>query len=65
VAPAALLLGERDPIIALGAMVAEALYQRTVPVVVLDAERYARVAAWGRVRVEATPDGVTVTPVDA
>ena len=39
VGPAAILLGERDPIIALGAAVAETLYGRTVPVLVLDARR--------------------------
>jgi predicted aconitase with swiveling domain len=54
VGPAAILLGERDPIIALGALVAEALYRRTVPVVVLEPDEYARVTAWRRVRVQAT-----------
>ena len=53
VAPAAVVLGERDPIIALGAMVAEALYGRTVPVVVANREAYARVAGWHRAGVEA------------
>ena len=45
VGPAAIVLGARDPIIALGALVAEALYQRTVPVVVLAPAEYGRAAA--------------------
>ena len=51
VGPAAIVLGARDPIIALGALVAEALYQRTVPVVVLPAAEYARAASLGGLRV--------------
>jgi predicted aconitase with swiveling domain len=54
VGPAAILLGERDPIIALGALVAEALYGRTVPVIVLAPDDYARAAAARRVRVQAS-----------
>jgi len=50
VGPAAIVLGERDPIIALGAMVAEALYGRTVPVVVLDPADYARAATLAHAR---------------
>ena len=53
--PAAIVLGERDPIIALGAMVAEALYGRTVPVLVADAEAYARVARAERTRITRGP----------
>jgi predicted aconitase with swiveling domain len=52
VAPAAILLAERDPIIALGALVAEELYGKTVPVVVVTADQYERVAAAGRVRLQ-------------
>ncbi|MBK8057473.1 MAG: DUF126 domain-containing protein [Gemmatimonadetes bacterium] len=48
VGPAAILLGERDPIIALGAMVAEALYGRCVPVLVLRGDDYARARSWRR-----------------
>jgi predicted aconitase with swiveling domain len=58
VAPAAILLREADPIIALGAMVGEALYQRTVPVVVLTGEEYGRVCGWSRAHVSATDAGV-------
>lgn len=52
VGPAAIVLGERDPIIALGALVAEALYGRVVPVVVATGDAYARLARLPRVRVE-------------
>ncbi len=52
VGPAAIVLRERDPIIALGALVAEALYERVVPVVVASRDSYARWAGVGRVRVE-------------
>lgn len=42
VGPTAILLGERDPILVIGAMVAEALYAKTVPIVVLAPDEYAR-----------------------
>jgi len=48
--PAAILLGARDPIIALGSTVAEMLYRQTIPVVVLTADEYERAAAAERVR---------------
>ena len=44
VGPAAILLRARDPIIALGALVAGELYGRTVPVVVLSEDEYVRAA---------------------
>lgn len=59
-APAAILLGAPDPILALGAMVAEALYERTLPMATLDAATYARVATMSRARVEVASDGVRV-----
>jgi predicted aconitase with swiveling domain len=62
-APAAIVLGAGDPIIALGALVAEALYGRGVPVVVLPAPDYARVAAMKRVRVHGHEGSAEVTPV--
>jgi len=52
--PAAILLGERDPIVALGAAVAEALYGQTVPVVVLDPDAYRQAASAGHMRVDAS-----------
>ena len=51
---------ERDPIIALGAMVAEALYGRCVPVLVLDGDDYERVRTWRRARIARTADGVVL-----
>lgn len=48
-APAAIVVGEPDLILAIGSAVAEELYGRIVPVVVLDAEAIA-----------AIPDGATV-----
>ena len=44
VAPAAILLGEPDLILAIGSAVAEELYGRTVPVLVLPAARLADIA---------------------
>ena len=52
VGPAAIVLGERDPILALGSMVAEALYGLTVPILVAAAPEYARVAGWSYARVD-------------
>ncbi len=43
-APAAIIMRERDPILALGAMVGEMLYERSVPVALADANTYARAA---------------------
>jgi predicted aconitase with swiveling domain len=45
-APAAVVLLDRDPVIVLGAVVARELYGRAMPVVVVDADRYERVAAF-------------------
>jgi uncharacterized protein len=53
-APAAVVLREPDPIVALGAIVAAELYGRACPVVVLDPEAYDRVPEGARVRVDAT-----------
>jgi len=61
--PCAVLLGERDPIIALGAAVAESLYGRTVPVAVLSRGAYARATAGSRVRVR--PSGEIVVQARA
>jgi predicted aconitase with swiveling domain len=53
VAPAAILIGDADHILAIGAAVAEELYGLRVPVVVLPPEDLARI-----------PDGVAVTVHD-
>ncbi len=61
--PAAIVLGERDPIIALGALVAEALYGNTVPIVVLAENEYRDlVERSGLLRVRAAPDEVSIVP---
>jgi predicted aconitase with swiveling domain len=57
-APAAIILLEPDPIVALGAIVARELYGTAVPVVVT-----AIPAAWGtRLRVTAAADGARLEP---
>ena len=59
-APAAFILLEPDPILALGAIVAAELYGRTVPVVAVDPAVYDDVAASVHASVEATADGATI-----
>jgi predicted aconitase with swiveling domain len=55
-APAAILLGEADLILAIGAAVAEEMYGRRVPIVVVTREKLARIADGAAVTVE--EDGV-------
>ena len=54
-APAAIVTLTVDPILALGAIVAEELYHRTVPVVVLAQEDHARIREGDRLMIR--PDG--------
>jgi predicted aconitase with swiveling domain len=61
--PAAIILAARDPIIALGALVAEALYGRTVPVVVLAAEEWTALARLERASLQAADGTVRVHSV--
>ena len=58
--PAAIVLGEPDPILALAAIVAAELYGTAVPVVVADATTYAAIADGGRILVEADAAGARV-----
>lgn len=58
VGPAAIVLAEPDPILALGALVAAELYGVAMPVVVLGAAAYAACAAAGVLAVEAREVGV-------
>lgn len=51
-APAAIIMMRTDPIIALGAIVADEMFGRTVPVVVLPQEQYETIADGDRVTVE-------------
>ena len=50
-APLAILLGEPDEILVLGALVAEYLYARTCPIVVLPGDRAAAIATGDQVEV--------------
>lgn len=59
-APAAVILLEPDPILALGAIVARELYGRAIPVVVADASEIP--AAGSTLRVHATLERVVVDP---
>lgn len=61
-APAALLLREPDPMVALGAVVAAELYGAACPVVVLDAAAYDALEEGAVVRVEAREDGARIEP---
>ena len=54
-APAAIINASADPIVALGSIVADELYGRCVPVVVLPPEAYGAIREGDRVAVE--PDG--------
>jgi predicted aconitase with swiveling domain len=56
-APAAIVLRDPDPIVALGAIVARELYGTQVPVVVAEAE-----VPIGRLVVEASPRGARLEP---
>jgi hypothetical protein len=62
-APAAILLREPDPILALGAIVAGQLYGRTIPVVVLEGSEYDAIRSGDELIVEATGEGATVRGV--
>lgn len=60
VGPAAIVLGEADPLVALGAMVADELYGVAVPVVVADAATYRRIADGAALTVRADDDGAVI-----
>jgi predicted aconitase with swiveling domain len=61
-APAAILLREPDPIVALGALVAAELYGRQVPVLVLDEVEYREAAGHGRLAISADDGSARVEP---
>jgi predicted aconitase with swiveling domain len=54
-APAAIMLGEPDPILVIGALVAERLYGRACPIVVLGAEDHAILADVSRATIDRPP----------
>lgn len=51
VAPAGIVANSVDPMLALGSIVAEELYHRAVPVVVLDDEQYGRLKTGDRIAI--------------
>lgn len=55
-APAAIVLMEPDPILALGAMVAQELYGRSLPIVVVPPDDYRRIRSGDTVTVDAGQD---------
>lgn len=57
--PAALVLGSRDPILALGSLVARELYGRTVPVIAVEPDVYDACRAAHAIAVEADDDRAT------
>jgi hypothetical protein len=58
--PAAIVLLEADPILALGSLVAWELYAEAVPVVVADAATYSALVSGIDVTVEAGPAGASI-----
>lgn len=59
-APAAIIMLESDPILALGAMVAEELYGTAMPVVVVDAAAYGALTPGMELTIEADDAGATI-----
>jgi predicted aconitase with swiveling domain len=62
-APAAIVLREADPILAVGAIVAAELYGRSIPIVVLDRDSYDAVTGAALLEVDAAADSATVRPI--
>jgi predicted aconitase with swiveling domain len=63
-APVAILLGEVDPIVVLGALVAAELYGTRVPVVAADRATYDTLRTGDRVEVRAAAAGATLVVAD-
>jgi len=63
--PLAIVLRDADTIVALGAIVAEELYGRRCPVVVVGAAAYSALATAGRLRVEAADGSARVSAAPA
>lgn len=61
--PAAIILAEADPIVALGALVVQELYGSSPPVVVLEPDSYARIATAAHVSVHAPENGPAIIQV--
>ncbi len=60
VGPAGLVLGTPDPILATGALVADALYDVRIPIVVADPTTYTACAGARRLRLEASDTGAAI-----
>lgn len=60
--PRAVILAERDPILAVGALVAEDLYGVSIPIVLIRAEDFERLPSMSLVRVTSTPGNASVEP---
>ena len=64
--PAAIVLAEPDPIVALGSLVMQELYGRPTPVVVVTRDLYERISTGDRLTVNAPREGpVTIRVEDA
>ncbi len=61
--PLAIVLGERDPILAVGALVAADLYGVSIPVVRIARKGFERLGGAGAVRIDAQPGNVLVEPL--
>jgi predicted aconitase with swiveling domain len=59
-APAAILLGQNDPIIVLGSIVAQQLYGTRMPVVLLDAAAYEECRRAAHITIDAESDRATI-----
>jgi predicted aconitase with swiveling domain len=60
VGPAAILLGQNDPIIVLGSLVAQQLYGARMPVALLDAGAYAACRDAGHIEVDARSERAAI-----
>jgi predicted aconitase with swiveling domain len=61
-APVAVILGEPDPILVVGAAVSSELYGRAIPIVVLESPNYDAIGTGDEVEIEATAEDAIVRP---
>jgi uncharacterized protein len=64
VGPAAIVLGHPDPILALGAFVADSLYGKRVPIIVADVTAWTRCATAHHLEIEADEASARITRFD-
>ncbi len=60
--PLAIIMAERDPILAVGALVAEDLYGVCIPIVCIPSADFARLPRTGEIRVTSKPGNASVEP---